>query len=138
MAIVGKVLMNFLEVCHIISMKKPNKKVVKESLDYHEVIKFIEKKYKMDTRDYSGRHNGNPDAAYEDFWHWLIDVHGGDIHNGCYSYIPIDALIDSTSDEYDESDAADTPQFVKEILEMIKTEFHDDMTDGCLDVYIDW
>jgi hypothetical protein len=45
-------------------MKKP-KKVVKEILDYHDCVKYIEKKYKIDLRDFKGLFGKNYDKLLQ-------------------------------------------------------------------------
>lgn len=48
-------------------MDKPSAQtVVSEQFDYHEMIEYIEEKYKIDVRDYAGKFKGK-----HDYEHWL-------------------------------------------------------------------
>lgn len=93
-------------------MNKPTKQIKEPYWDYHDVIDYIEKKYDIETRGYKKKEDG----VYRDFWHWYIDC--SDISNGCYSHFGLYSfLIDSTG--Y-------TPDWVKEILQLIYDEFKED------------
>jgi hypothetical protein len=68
-------------------LKKPTKKTTKY-YDYHEVTKYLEKLHGKDFRDYAGKFtkDGNDDAPYQDFWHWICDHN--EVSNGCYIFLP--------------------------------------------------
>src|SRR3990167_541672 len=60
-------------------MKKPIAEVQVIALDYTECNAYIEWKYKIKTRDYAGKYEGqSPDITrpYRDFWHWLVETTG--------------------------------------------------------------
>lgn len=69
-------------------LTKPKKKSGKSYWDFHEVTNYLEQLHGKDFRDYAGKWcaKGNEEKPYLDFWHWIID--GGDIHNGCFFYMP--------------------------------------------------
>jgi hypothetical protein len=93
------------------SIKKPVKIVGDPYWDYHQVISYIENKYQIDTRDCAGKHTGNPDAEYQDFWHWICDRY--DINNGSFFELDIADGLD-----YD-----GTYPWVKDILTKLLDEF---------------
>ena len=113
-------------------MKKPGK-VTTSYYKYNELIKYIETKYKLKTRDYYGCFSpsrewegptdkeGNP--PYADFWHWFIDCNGGNINNGCFAYIPSDLPWGEIRDDPTCYEQGHTPKFVMEIIELLKQEF---------------
>lgn len=51
------------------------------SYDYHEVRDWLNHMYERDDRDVLGKFNGNIDAEYRDFWHFVCE--NAEIHNGC-------------------------------------------------------
>lgn len=101
-------------------MDKPKKKVSKAHYDYHDIIKFVEDKYNIQTRGYKEE----VDGIYRDFWHWMIEHN--DVHNGCYISFPEDWRVPEGDDitpenlEYHDKYA---PTWVREIMEMIVKEF---------------
>lgn len=112
-------------------MNKPTKRGFKPVYDYHELVHYIENKIQKDLRDYGNRYGrytngvGNKEAPYLDFWHWMLDDYM-EIHNGCFSYVPLDAFTDGVPEG---------KEWVAEILEHFK-EFADE--NGELDVWIEW
>lgn len=69
-------------------MKKP-KKHKREYYDYNECAEYIANKLGVkDLRDFAGKYSEkeSEDKPYLDFWHWLYDF--GEIHNGCFIYMP--------------------------------------------------
>lgn len=102
----------------------------KPCLEYSEVIKYIEDKYKIKTRDYAGKFSKdkgkdwdvNDTVPYQDFWHWVLDVCGDQIHNPCYFYLPFDLKCEP---------------WVREILDKIAAEFPPD-SDGGLTFHCWW
>lgn len=114
-------------------MKKPEYYQQKPVIDYFEVIKYIEEKYRIDTRDYyrkfsneSGCHDYIP---YCDYWHYLIDNIIFEVTNGCTVILPVGQL---TQEENEYTDH--TPEWVKEISQLIYDEFGEDE----MNVYISW
>lgn len=96
-------------------MKKPQPKAVKpqKALNYLECRDYIEKKYKIDVRDYAGKFSVPGRAMdnkipYQDFWHWLIGRCDID-HNGCFIDMP--------------TSAPNADQWVQEILALFTKEF---------------
>lgn len=81
-------------------MSKPKKRT-KKYWDWIEVKGYLEKKY--------------PGAPWEKAWRFLMD--GGDIHNGCYMYLP---------DDWNTDDTGFYPPHVKECLEILDKEGMDD------------
>ena len=65
-----------------------------------------------------------------DYWSWLIDSQfGGECRNGTDHYINIDEILE---DE-------ETPEWVKEITQLIRDEFEEHLDDdGGLDVHVWW
>lgn len=98
-------------------------------LSYNEVIAYIEDKYRIDTRDYQRPSFADRDRegedGYRDFWHWILDVCGDQVHNGAYFYLDVDGL------------KPGAPLWVREILELIKKEFPLDSSGGIL-FYTSW
>lgn len=115
-------------------LKKPTPKPRKALYDYSEVISYIERKYKIDTRDYAGRWKETDSVKreaipYQDFWHWVVDHN--EVHNGC------DIVLDSgqlfhelslcKSDEDYKTFYKYCPKFVLEIMKLIQDEFGDEV-----------
>lgn len=65
-------------------MNKPEKETT-EYYDWLKAKEYVNAKLGRDIRDYAGMFpkNGprNPDAPYQDFWHWMLDK--AEISNGC-------------------------------------------------------
>lgn len=132
-------------------MKKPKPKVSEPFWDYHEVIDWIEKKYKIDVRSYTPK-CGFTEAQYEeakrygrkeprcDFWGHIID--GNDtIHNGCYFYMNLlgDHYKGKKKGEGDwDKDDEYRPRWVREIQKMIYDEFKDDLEYGEMKCWVAW
>jgi len=137
-------------------MEKPIKKYpVSKMYDYHEVINYIEKKYKIDTRDYAKSHTqfgewcdskgyGKTDPIGKNRGNyniWFIEYQketdDGVIierpYQDFWHWVIEDCDISNGSSmfmNYSRNMKDDkTPAFVKEILEMIRDEgfFEDDM-----------
>lgn len=105
---------------------KPVKKTRNAAFDYHEVMKYIQNKYGFDVRDYKGKFKGkafDPNVEYCDFWHWYLDKH--EVHNGCYSSLWLGWI-----------DEPKTPDWVKEILVILRDEFSPDGEE--IDFWIAW
>lgn len=60
--------------------------------EYSDIIGYIEKKYKIDVREFYSNGNTEPD----DFWHYLVEInpefHPRNRNNGDYIYIPKKAV----------------------------------------------
>lgn len=55
--------------------KKPEMKT-EEAYDYNDCIRYIEKKYKINTRDYAGKFTSkkyDETVPYQNFWHWVVN-----------------------------------------------------------------
>lgn len=62
-------------------MTKPSKREPICAVYYwNECTNYIEAKYKITVRDYSGRYINNASAPYQDFWHFIVD--NCDVRNG--------------------------------------------------------
>lgn len=102
-------------------MEKPQPKQHKAYLDYHEVIDFIEDKYKIKTRDMAGVFTKNEkgelqvarNVEYLDFWHWLIDKHPEICNDSHFTIMTYNDF------EY----YRPIPDWVKSILDKIVAEF---------------
>lgn len=71
----------------------------------------------------------NPEPPYLDYWHWLLDEHFYDMQNGCERQINVKEILEDDK----------SPSWVKEITQLIHTEFESDLDDeGCLTVWIEW
>lgn len=109
--------------------KKPTKKL-KTYYDYNECCDYLQKKYKYNERDYSGRwkdKSKSPDDTKpeQSFWRWLIDHF--DIHDGCF--------IVFSKEELDDPDL-DAEDWVREIYKRYLDEFADE--NGELEMYVWW
>lgn len=93
-------------------MIKPTMKTQAPAYDWNECVSYLEKKYKINIRDYSGSHSDDT-KPYQDFWHWICDM--GEIWNGCY--------LEITFNEWLEDE--DTPEWRKEIIRLFIKEFGD-------------
>lgn len=103
-------------------MEKPSKRVIVEAFDWSECTNFIEKKYNIKTHDYAGKYRGNPDAPYQDFWHFIC--HTNDIHNGGMLYLD-SYLMDGAED------------WQKQILQLYFDEFKEPNRDG-VSFWVEW
>src|SRR6267142_900499 len=102
-------------------MKKPIMKVSEPYWDYTEVIDYIEKKYSINTRGYTPKNGWTSEQLmnckvgldpYLDFWHWVIE-RNDHLSNGSFFVLYVD----------DEMSYPETPEWVKEILQLLKDEF---------------
>ncbi len=117
-------------------MNKPLPKT-RTMMDFHEMIHFVEKKYKIDVRDYAGKFKEtksvSDDKPYLDYWHWMIENHFYEVNNGCDMYWNILGILGKNED-YEEG-----PDWVKEITQLVYDEFKDNLdSDGGLMVHIEW
>ena len=117
---------------------KPKQHLSEPYWDYHEVVDFIEKKYKIKLRGYTPKagfteemikhqketYVGSKSDPYLDFWHWICEYQ--EIHNGCYFYL-------GTQEEVDEKWC---PYWVKEILDLLDKEFPE--AKGEMYMYVSW
>lgn len=102
------------------------------AMEYSELIKHIEGKYNIRVRDYAGRYkdNGISDRSYLDFWHWIVKEY--------------DVGIGSTFEIYlgqDEDGHDSPPNWVREILDIIKNEVKDSPaydSEEYLTLYVTW
>lgn len=136
------------------NISKPHKKPRKAVYDYDEVIRFIESKYKIKVRDfadssshfnkwankkgYKGKDPAGKDRGssqiwyaeykkdpegyavcppYQDFWHWILDQ--VEVERG--------ADIDLDVAEWLDDEDVEKPEFVKTILQYLKSEFGDEI-----------
>ena len=108
--------MGFAMVGH---MNKPKKCSKGSVLDYHDAIAYIEEKYKIDTHNYKNKTWGTGDTTeYCDFWHWFIEYR--DIHNGSFQTLHLN---ESLTDKRGALAKYNSPDWVKEILRLLKKEF---------------
>lgn len=71
----------------------------------------------------------NPEPEYLNYWHWLIENHFYNVHNPCEERWCLKDILD---DE-------DTPDWVKEITQLVYDAFVDDLEeDGGIEVDISW
>lgn len=107
-------------------MTKPER-TARWSFDWHEIIKYLEEKYKFDARDYFGTYKGNvTKVPYANFWDWLLVNAFFEVSNGCYRTLDFAWLIDTEN----------PPDWVKTILGYIKTEFAPEESE--IEVWISW
>lgn len=115
-------------------LKKPEPQTVVESFfDFHEVMEYLEKKYKFDMTDVAGRHTKktfNESVEYQNFWHHIID-HCGNVINGCYIYL-------SMGDPKDEYWVKTTPEWAQKIYGYIRAEFEEYSVDGAIRCWVEW
>jgi len=97
-------------------MDKPKKHHREPIYDYHEVIKYIEKKYMIKTRGYNG--------TTLDFWHWLLDKCFDNVNNGSEHSIDIRYWLDHLEED----------DWQREILQLIYNEFQE----NDMDFWIEW
>jgi len=103
-------------------MDKPVKQA-KYAYVYSDLIDYIEKKYKIQTRGYKRE----VDGVYRDFWHWLLDKTWCEMHNGSYQYLPIKDIL--TDEEW-----LKAPDWVREIAQLIFNEYGEDE----MECYVWW
>lgn len=99
------------------------------ALDFHDCRDYIEKKYKIQMRDYAGRFKPPVDEKkpYLDFWHWIIDRY--QINNDSF----FNLYVTEDQDEYHL-----VPDWVKEILALFHKEFGEYETKGYLKMWVSW
>jgi hypothetical protein len=92
--------------------------------DYHDITKYIEEKYKINTRDYKRKFLAKKftTTEYCDFWHWLID--GTDLHNNSFVNIPLYYY--------------NAPDWVQEILALYRKEFATTENQVYLRCWVEW
>lgn len=98
----------------------PETKIV---YDWDDIITAVEEKYGFDHRDYAKRYSTdtvNPDAPYQDFWHWLLENTFHDCKNGeIFNYINfVEIYNDRVAAGKDEA-------WVLEILKILADEIGD-------------
>ena len=98
-----------------------------EALDYFECIKYLEKKYNFNSRDYAGKYKrgSTPNTPYQDYWHFVIDC--VDVHNGSFMWISNEWVEDLAKDDYRTI-----------ITNLIFEEFADYNKDGSIQFWVDW
>lgn len=105
----------------------PPKKYTKTYYDYNEVASYLEKFHGKTFRDYANKYGkqGNENAPYQDFWHWICDCSGGTVNNGSFIYLPDISYVDDP----------ETEDWKKEILQY----FHDFLGDAYHEeMYVSW
>ncbi len=109
-------------------LKKPVKKRSEPYWDYLEIIAYIEKKYKIETRGYIPKNgfskeqlkkSGKNKKPYLDFWHWQLEHDANSISNGSFFYLSISEYLEEDDEEY-------CPFWVKEIIQIIYNEFKEE------------
>src|ERR1700686_3126192 len=97
-------------------MKRPSKRKI-EHWDFDDVMRYLEKKYQFDHRDFAGRFGDefNKDLPYQDFWHWMLENNDNIHGNCCYIGIRVDDCLKGSE-----------PDWVKTILGYFKKEFPED------------
>jgi len=131
--------------------EKPKKKVSEPYFDYHEVIDWIEDKYKINTRGYTPKcgfteaqieerkRYGSDRQPYLNFWHYISE--DSDIHNGSYFYMNLlgDHYKGKKNGDGDwDGDDEYRPRWVREIQKMIYEEFKDDLDCGEMKCWVSW
>lgn len=87
------------------------------------------KEYRRISTEYVEWEKTQPVLQRLDYWMWLLTEHfGGDCPNGSDHYINIDEILE---DE-------ETPEWAKEITQLIQDEFEEHLDDGGLDVHVWW
>ncbi len=112
-------------------MQKPTKKERMKIMVYHEMVKFINTKYKIDIRRYQEFYSSLNDdfKKYMDFWHWVLDNCFYEVSNPCDSYWNMEEILNDEK----------TPNWIKEITQLFYNEFKDDLDeDGGIEVHISW
>jgi len=97
----------------------------------NEMVECSDEEYENAKQDYYDRCNKFNDwkkevgeKPYQDFWHWFTK-HNESTANGKKMYFCF-YTIDNE------------PDWVQEILKLIKKEFYDEITNGYLDVWVEW
>lgn len=111
-------------------MNKPGKITRPEVMNYRDMVNFIEKKYKIEIRDYHKTYSkDNEDYEdYMDYWHWLCDYFC-EVNNGGTNYWGLKEIIEEE----------DNPKWIKEITQLFYNEFKDELDeDGGVEVLISW
>jgi len=83
-------------------MEKPKPKVVQRvSFDYNECRDYLQEKFGYNERDFAGKfsRDGNTDAPYQDFWHFVIECDDS-ISDGCYFTMDRDWVEDFEKDDF--------------------------------------
>jgi hypothetical protein len=114
-------------------MNKPTKRT-REYWDYYEIILYIEEKYEINTRNYAGKFATADfqDKPYLDFWHWILENDGSEVHNGSFFSLQIQ----QNRCDWDEESY---PSWVREILALIDKEFGGDVDEnGYLEMWVEW
>ena len=114
-----------------VALKKPKKiEVVPKMIDYHDMIEYIEQKYNIEVRGYVRKEDmGKKNVEYLDYWHWLLDHCFDGMGNPSTQFIPVYNML---------NDEGWAPDWVIEITTLIDKEFHKDLDDGALQVWISW
>lgn len=99
--------------------KKPKGEMVRK-LDYHDMMKYLEKKYKFESREFSGipsthKNSNKSFEPYMDYWHYLCKVND-ELSNGSFIYIPRE--VDNSGEL--------TPQNIIDNYKFMKKEFKND------------
>ncbi len=102
------------------------RKQIIEIYDWHEIVNEIERKHKVDLRDY-----GKGSGVYLDFWHYAIDHIFYDITNGCDRYFdPWESRAYALEE--------DGKEWVVEILDMFIKLFEENGIESGIEVRIAW
>lgn len=124
-------------------MEKPTTEtVIIKRLYYDKVIKYIEQKYNIKTRDYLGKYSKkpfDPELENQDFWVFLVNAAWyGEVRSGEDKLIPISDMLCNMEELLDYLNEL-APLWVKEIAQLIKDEFGDLLdSEGNLEVYVSW
>ena len=108
---------------------------IKRCWNGKEMIECSDEEYERAKQDYYDRCNKFNDwkkevgeKPYQDFWHWFTeDNYGG--HNGSVMYFTFNRI-------YNKEHIV--PEWVQEILDMVKKEFGEYMEDDSLPVWVEW
>lgn len=97
------------------------------------MVECSDEEYESAKQDYYNRCNKFNDwkkrvgeKPYQDFWHWFLEQ----------QYIEGSANNSKMCFDFNEIDEA--PDWVQEILKLVKKEFYDELTNGFLDVWVEW
>jgi len=107
-------------------MEKPKQKTRPALYDWHEMVDYVEKKYKINVRDYAGKYKnalpGWEDTEYQDYWHFMLTI-WDEVSNGGEESINFSNLLEMCEHEWQ-----------KEITRLFLAEFGDED----LVVWIEW